>query len=260
MIRRIVMKSKTALTLNRLTGLLLGMVLTAGYAAAQKPDPSPSPSPKPKAASSPAPQAEEQTVGDYILTSSIEVGVRGLRVRGDSNKYRSDLNYHAGVRVFDSSFLLRSKDNHGGAFDTLLFNSSGWGGDPNGYFRANMEKHGLYRLDINFRRFKYFNNLANLALGQHTRNTQHKFGDFDLTILPENERIKFYFGFSPDFVSGPALTTFHVQGDEFVLPTHVQSNAKNFRAGVDAKVLGFDLSFLQGVRYFKDNTSVTGFP
>ena len=40
----------------------------------------------------------------------MEFGYRGLRVGGDLNKYRSDLNYKAGPRVFDSSFLMRARD------------------------------------------------------------------------------------------------------------------------------------------------------
>ena len=50
-----------------------------------------------------------EDAGNYTITSSIEVGYRGIRVDGDLNKYRSDLNYKAGPRLFDSSFLVRAK-------------------------------------------------------------------------------------------------------------------------------------------------------
>ncbi len=36
-----------------------------------------------------------------------------------------------------------------------------------------------------------------------------------------------------------------------------ETRANNFRAGIDARLLGFDLSLLQGARYFKDNSSYT---
>lgn len=248
------MKNKTALGLNCLLGFLVGISLMGGSALAQGSNPSPSPSPE--ATANGDPQNQEQVVGDYLLTSSIEVGVRGLKLEGSGDKYRSDLNYHPGVRIFDSSFLMRSKDNQGVLFDSLLFNSSGWGGDPNGYFRANVEKTGIYRLDVNYRRFKYFNRVSTISLGQHNFNTRHKFGDFDLTLLPQNERIKFYLGFSPDQSSGPGLTTTRFSGDEFPILTNQETRANNFRAGVDAKVLGFNLSFLQGLRYFKDDSSL----
>jgi hypothetical protein len=39
---------------------------------------------------------------------------RGLSVDGDHNKYRSDLNYSAGPRLFDTSFLMKAKDGQDG--------------------------------------------------------------------------------------------------------------------------------------------------
>ena len=71
-----------------------------------------------------------EDAGDYTVISSIEFGYRGLSVDGDLNKYQSDLNYKAGPRLFDSSFLMKSKDGKGELFDTLLVTSTGWGADP----------------------------------------------------------------------------------------------------------------------------------
>ena len=208
--------------------------------------------------SSPEPEVK---LGDYNLVSSIEVGVRGLRISGSDEKYRSDLNYRPGLRLFDSSFLLKRKDSEGHAFDELLVSTSGWGSDPTGYTRVNVLKAGVYRFDANVRRSKYFNALTPLAnplvqnVGQHTQNTRHQFGDYDLTLLPENERLKFHLGFSRDTRSGPAITTVRFGGDEFAVGSNQEMRANNFRAGADGKLLGFDLSFLQGVRYFKDDTN-----
>src|SRR5262245_8064476 len=55
-----------------------------------------------------------QTVGDdagnFTIVSSIEFGYRGQRVDGDVNKFKSDLNYKAGPRLFDTSFLMKAKN------------------------------------------------------------------------------------------------------------------------------------------------------
>jgi hypothetical protein len=188
--------------------------------------------------------------------------VRGLSVSGNDNKYRSDLNYSSGVRLFDSSFLLRSKDGSGGPFDEFLVNSSGWGGDPHGYTRVSIEKSGVYRFDANIRRARYFNALRSLAnplntpVGQHTSNTRHNFSDFDFTGLPENRKVKFYLGYSRDTREGPGTTTLRFGGDEYGVNTNTETRANNFRAGIDARLLGFDLSLLQGARYFRDNSSL----
>ena len=233
-------------------GLLIAVLLLSAAAVdAQQPAPSPSPT------------AFDDNLGNYNVVSSLEVGVRGLSVSGNDNKYRSDLNYSNGVRLFDSSFFLRSREKTGLAFDEFLVNTSGWGGDPHGYTRISVEKSGVYRFDGSVRRSRYFNALASIAnplnapIGQHTSNTRHNFSDFDLTGLPENRKLRFYVGYSRDTREGPGTTTARFGGDEYAIDSNSDTRANNFRAGIDASVLGFDLSLLEGARYFKDNSSYT---
>lgn len=153
------MKRNVAIAL-RLLGLALVLVLMAGAATAQQPSPSPKKSDETKTERST--EAGEEA-GDYIVTSSIEFGYRGISVDGDLNKYKSDLNYKAGPRLFDSSFLMKSKDGKGDLFDTLLITSTGWGADPNGQMRMSVEKPAWYRFDGTYRRFKYFRFLNSFA-------------------------------------------------------------------------------------------------
>lgn len=220
-----------------------------------------------------APVEAGETAGDYTITSSIEVGYRGLRVDGDVNKYKSDLNYKAGPRLFDTSFLLRSTDGKSGLIDTFLVTSSGWGADPQGQMRISVEKSKWFRFDGSYRRFKYYRFLNNFAnpnwifsggftrppdpvTGEHGYNTYQKLGDFDLTILPKNERIKFYLGYSPERYSGPAFTNYHAGGNDFMLLSELRSRANDFRVGADARVGPIDLSFLQGFRRFRDDSFI----
>src|SRR6266487_5015580 len=156
------MKDKFTNRLVMLTGVVLGTLLVMGIARAQAPSPSPTPKKSTTTAPQPAPQPGEDA-GNNVIISTIEVGARGLRVGGDVNKYRSDLNYNAGVRLFDSSFLARSKDGKGGLFDTLLVTSTGWGADPNGHLRISIEKPKWYRFEGQYRRFHYFRFLNNFA-------------------------------------------------------------------------------------------------
>lgn len=239
-----------------LASVIFVLVLGAAVVYAQQPT-TPTPSP------SPATSASDDNLGNYNVVSSLELGVRGLSVSGSDNKYRSDLNYGNGFRLFDSSLFLRSKEKAGGAFDEFLVNTSGWGADPHGYTRVSVEKSGFYRFDANVRRSRYFNALASIAnplnapVGQHTSNTRHNFSDFDFTGLPENRKIKFYLGYSRDTREGPGTTTARFGGDEYAVNLNSDTRANNFRAGIDARLLGFDLSLLQGARYFKDNSSYT---
>ena len=230
------MKEKTTFGLLFLFGLVLGILLMAMDARAQSP-------------------GAQSSAEPYKVTSSIEVGLRGVSVDGNADKFRSDLNYQPGVRLFDSSFLMQS--NGGGGpklFDSLLMNSSGWGGDPSGYFRLNADKTGSYRFDANVRRFDYFNSLRNFALNQHIADTRHTMGDFDLTLLPQNQHVKFTLGYSMDRSHGPTITTYDYQRDEYPVLAPLHREGNDYRVGVDARIGPLDLSFQQGLRYFKEDT------
>jgi len=270
------MKSNAINLLRILPGLMLALTLVSGIASAQQPSPSPTPKKSDAKKSNTKATSTEvgEDAGNYTVISSIEVGVRGLRVDGDHNKYKSDLNYSAGARLFDTSFLMKSKDGKGDLFDTLLVTSTGWGADPYGNMRINVEKPKWYRLEGTYRRFKYFRFLNNFAnpnwvfspasfsvppnpvTGKHGYNTHTQLGDFDLTILPKNDNIRFNLGYSPERYSGPAFTTYHIGGNEFNLLSHLKSRANDFRVGADGKVGPIDFSFLQGFRRFRDDSFI----
>src|ERR1043166_2231827 len=263
------------------TALLIALAATATWAqqpaAVGKPSPAAKPSPSPEKsaaaktqASTPKKSGEE---GDYKVVSSIEIGYRGLRVDGDLNKYQSDLNYKTGPRLFDTSLLMQAKAGKKAFLDNLLLTSTGWGADPHGHLRFSAEKSKWFRFDGQFRRFQYYNFLDNLAdpntanttgtvvvlpaaTGRHGYNIKQQMGDFDVTILPKNERIRFTFGYSPERYSGLAFTTYHNGGGEFFFPGQANSRANDFRVGADWKLGPVDFSFLQGFRRFTDDSVV----
>lgn len=199
--------------------------------------------------------AGQNSNGNYTVTSTAEAGIRGITIDGNADKYRSDQNYQPGFRLFESSLLMRSNDNNGMLFDTLLINSQGWGGDPTGYFKVNADKTKYYRFDANFRKAAYFNSLRNFALNQHTYNTDHKFGDFDLTLMPQNQNVRITLGYSLDRVNGDSATTYDFARDEFPVFAPVRTEANEYRIGVEGKVWVFDYSALQGFRHYKEDTT-----
>ncbi|HTG94851.1 MAG TPA: hypothetical protein VL866_19805 [Pyrinomonadaceae bacterium] len=274
------MKSDFA-TLPRVLLTPMIVVMLAGVAYSQKPATNSTPSAnvsEVKKSTAPATKEEPtstttgEDAGNYTVTSSIEFGYRGFSMDGDEQKYKSDLNYKAGPRLFDSSFLMRSKDK--GLFDTMLVTSTGWGADPTGNLRLSVENPRWYRFDATYRRFKYFRYLNNIAnpnwpftpiavpanpeVGLNRFNTKTTMGDFDLTLLPKNEIIKFYIGYSPERYNGPATHMYHSGGNEFFLPVDLQSRANDFRVGADAKLGPVDFSFMQGFRRFRDDSTVVG--
>src|SRR6266498_727954 len=268
------MKSNVSNMLRILSGFTLVLFMVAGHIRAQQTSPSPKPADT-KTQSSTNQNSNGDQVGNYDVISSIEVGYRGISVDGDENKYKSDLNYKAGPRLFDTSFLLKAKDGkNGGPFDTFLITSTGWGADPYGQMRISAESKKWYRFDGSYRRFKYFRFLnsfvnpnwvfspANFSVppnpvtGEHGYNTRQQLGDFDLTILPKNELIRFNVGFSPERYSGPAYTNYHQGGNDFLLLSELRSRANDFRFGADGKVGPIDYSFLQGFRRFRDDSFI----
>ena len=262
------MNSKVTHMLRGLVGLMTALALAALTATAQQPSPSP-PQKDAAAKTQSSTPTDGDEAGDYTVTSSIELGYRGLRVGGDINKYQSDLNYKAGPRLFDTSFLMQAKEGQGSLFDTLLVTSTGWGGDPQGHMRFSMEKSSLYRLDGNYRKFKYFRSVNNFAnpfyvppslpsnqeKGWHSSNNEQQVGDFDLTLLPKNERVSFRVGYSPTRYTGPAFTSWHYGGDDFVILSNAKSRSDEFRVGADWKLAGIDFSLLQGHRRFRDEST-----
>lgn len=207
---------------------------------------------------SPSPTPER----DYTLSASVEFGARGLDVNGDDNKYRSDLNYRAGFRLFDSTFLLETKRPERLGFDSLLVTASGWGSDPTGSFRLNAGRNGGYNFDANVRRVRYFNHINKNAInestfdGQHNFNTLHHFGDLDLTVFPESPDFRLKLGYSFNNTEGPGSSTLRFRSDQFVVDSTIKTRSDDFRGGVEGKLLGFDLGFNYGHRNFRDRTSL----
>jgi hypothetical protein len=194
----------------------------------------------------------------FSVTASTEIGARWVDVNGAENKFRSDLNYRRGFRLFDSSIYVEDKGDGGKAFDSAMFQGSGWGADPSGMFRANVEKNGMYRFDANVRRVGFFNNLNNHAIGAtrinyHNYDTRRNFGDLDLTILPENPNFRFRIGGGYNLQSGTYTITSR-SSDAFPVTAFADADAYDFRAGADGKLLGFNLSGTYGFRSFRNRT------
>jgi hypothetical protein len=242
-------KMKNASLLRQIVLTIVCIVFAAGGIAAQKPTPTPTPGPPP-----------EVMWGGYKVTSASEFGWRFRSLDGNENKYRSDLNYKAGFRLFDTNLLLERDSGKGQIFDSLLISSSGWGSDPTGSLRVNMEKIGAYKFNADVKRVNYFNNLYNFvnpvpfASSEHFQDLSHTFGDFDVTILPQNETIRFTAGISFNKVRGPAGSTDRFFSDEFPINMNTKINSTDLRVGAEGKLFGFDWGLTQGYRTFNDRS------
>jgi hypothetical protein len=237
---------------NNISFLLFFAAASLLFAAhglrAQTPSPTPTPAP-----------SEPTTFMGYDVTSSFELGVRGLSVNGNDNKYRSDFNYRPGFRLFDSSFLLENKDGKSKLIDSMLVTSSGWNADPSGFTRISVERVGFYRFDSNIRQVVYFNNLNNHARNGHTADIRHNFGDFDLTLYPKSDKLKIRLGAGFNKSNGSGSITSRAYSDEFPVTSSVDNGSTDLRAGLDTSLFGFNMSLSYGYRHFRDNTRYSTF-
>jgi hypothetical protein len=213
----------------------------SGQAQAQPSTQTPAPSPEVKA--------------PYVINWSTEFGWRFKGVEGNQNEYRSQLDYDRGMRLFSGNFFARPGNGSGPLFDNLLVNSVGWGGDPTQYTHAQIDKAGWYRFIATYRRFAYFNDLANLALGQHTADTTYEIGDFNLTLFPQNRRFSAYLGYSLERIKGNSMVTYDYSRNEFPILSPFNTRADDYVFGVNARLWIFDIGFEQGFRFFKNDTT-----
>lgn len=258
---------KSFVTRLALTASALFLLVAPGGRAQQ---PAPTPTPEADAGA-----AEPSQLGNYNISSSLEFGVRGVEVNGSHDKYRSDLNYQPGFRVFDSSLLVRSREAGGGPlFDELLVTSSGFGGDPQGSVRVNAQKGRWYKFDSSFRRNRYDNfinccnqsqvrlpGVAATGRGEHFAQTTHKFGDLDLKLLPTRRDFRFNFGYTFDRYDGEGGSSLSYARDDFQLARAPwQSRSNEVRGGVEARVGKLDLAFTQGYRWYRDESAFVSGP
>jgi hypothetical protein len=201
--------------------------------------------------------ARGQNAGDYNIVNSFEAGYRFADIVGNRGKYRSDVNYLNGLRLFASSFSMNSKDGHGAYFDEILLNTQGLGNDPYEFANLRIQKNKLYRYDLLWRLNEYYNPAFPIAEERHFRNTVRTQQDQDLILLPQS-KIRFRFGYSRNNQNGPGLSTvllFDSRGDVFTPFMNIRRLWNEFRVGNDIEFGGFKFSWLHAWDNFKEDST-----
>ncbi|MDT8067851.1 MAG: hypothetical protein ROO76_06750 [Terriglobia bacterium] len=191
-------------------------------------------------------EPEGKVSGNYVVTQSVEFGVRFADNNGSDGTYESMVGLHTGPRLLDQTLSMRSINHIGSVFDSLWMSSFGYGGDPERATRLRMYKNhwydfaASYRYDINS--FDY-NLLANPlvpanvyapnSISPHFMNTRRNFGDFNLTIAPQSP-MRLRLGYSRNNNEGPAATSYH-EGTEIMLNENFRNRSDRYQLGVDWK-------------------------
>ncbi len=209
--------------------------------------------------------------GEYNVQQTIEFGYRDSMVNGNIDNYDTFENLGSGMRLFNYTLDMRSRDHKGFLFDNLTLSNFGYGGDPNDVTRLHISKNKWYEFNAMFRRDKNFwdyNLLANplnpassvpaLAIvnSPHAMDLVRRMQDYSLTLFPES-RLRFRLGYSHNVNEGPGFATLDGGTEPLLAETyHYTTNA--YRAGVDYRFFPkTTLSFDELLTYFKQDNSVT---
>ncbi|MBM3738289.1 MAG: hypothetical protein FJW39_21105 [Acidobacteria bacterium] len=196
--------------------------------------------------------------GGYNFTNSFEAGARGLSTSGNELRYRSDVNFRSGVRLFGSRLAIHSKEGHGKWFDEISLSTQGLGNDPYQFSSLRVQHNRWYRYDMLWRINDYVNpGLTGGLLPGHVLNTRRQWQDHDFVFLP-GAPIKFLAGYSRNSQDGPALSTgqfFDSRGDEFAHFGNIGRRQSEYRAGFEANAAGFKLIVLRGWQRYNEDTA-----
>jgi hypothetical protein len=216
--------------------------------------------PTPEVAGSPRGEAW----GNYNIVDSFETGYRFATTGGDTEMYRSAVNYGNGIRLFSSYFAMNSKDGHGGWFDSITATTQGLGNDPYESAMFRIEKKRTYLYEMNWRFNDYFNPglVTGGASGDHLLDTQYTMQDHDFTLFPDSN-LKFFLGYTGTSQTGPGITTAQpVTGlDVVALFADIRRVRHEYRVGNEFRLLGVRVNWLHGWDDFKEDTpasSVSG--
>lgn len=198
-----------------------------------------------------------ENVGDYNIVQSWELGYRFTSVGGSDDEYRSDVNYHDGIRLLSSSLTVNSKDGKGKWFDEITLTTQGLGNDPYEAATLRVQKNQWYRYDLLWRQNDYFNPGLTTANGAHLEDTTYSWQDHDLTLLPQNW-FRVRLGYSRVTQDGPALTSeqeFNSQGNVYPIFRNIRQQFNEYRLAGDVVKKGFRLTVQKRWEYFKDDTT-----
>jgi hypothetical protein len=214
----------------------------------------------------PAPVEEQAPQSPY----DVEVGVRTLRVNGNEDLYRTQINERSGILL--RSFTLLTSEPAGASFvDRLRIDVSELGAAPGGSLRIEANKLDSFRFTLHYRQNNAFSALpafANPLLGlgiipgQHiydrTRNTLKA----ELELLPRG-RVTPFIGLSLDRLHGPGSSTYALGENEFRLSQNLKESAQELHLGTGFSFGSVHGSVTQGWRRLRSSelwtlTSPTG--
>ena len=201
-------------------------------------------------------EGKPRTWGIYTVQESVELGGHIAGINGNQATYNTFTDVQSGPRILGENLYMTAPPDTAVLFDSLSFESFGFGGDPEDLARLRVKKQkvynlvALYRRDKNFWDFNLFanplanNNTAGLQNGSgefspflsnspHEQITTRQMGDLSLTLFPQS-KLSFRFGISRNNNEGMIDSSLH-EANEIDLSSFSRLRNDRYSIGVDYK-------------------------
>ena len=200
------------------------------------------------------------------IPMEFELGYRFVKVSGNDDMYRSQINDRPGVLL--RSLNWASTAPLDGVLDYFRIDAADIGAGPAGALRMSAGQVDRFRLDFSWRRTDLFSALpafANPLLdegiipGQHTYNRSRDIYDATLQIFP-GKTLTPILGFTRNIYRGPGTTTYHVGENEFLLNEGVRAIDDEYRIGLALNTTAVQGAVIQGYRSYRYTNTVSLVP
>jgi hypothetical protein len=193
----------------------------------------------------------------------VEVGFRVVRVSGDSDEYRTQINERPGILLRNVTFATSDFDGRTSLIDHLRVDGSDLGAGPAGALRLEAGRARLWSLRFSYRHADFFSALPDFANplfptvipGQHTIDRVRDLYDAEIELLP-GHIITPLIGYTRNTYSGPGRTTYHVGEDEFRLASNLDDIDQEVRVGANFAAGPVSGRIVQGWRQFRETESL----
>lgn len=169
---------------------------------------------------------------DDGLSFNMQLGFRGVDIKGEETKYKEDVDLSKGVRLFNFSLQYLPKGNFKKYVDQVEIQLTNLFGDPFQSIDFHIVKYGTYNLNYSRRTSSYY---------YHDIQPDKDLHNFDFDRIRDNANLKvwlckrshFFFDFDRITKKGDSTTSMDISHDEFQLAKQVDEDSKTFTFGLD---------------------------
>ncbi len=201
-----------------------------------------------------APEIAYRPWGLYNTNFTIELGGQLVDVDGNDEVYESQLNYRDGFKVF--SFDIQGKGAGDAFFTGFYLRGGGWVNEPYSWAHFGFSKDRWFDFRGSFRESEYNWFFPGFARTQHFNDTERRFQDYRLTLLPKR-KFRGKLGYSRNSSFGPTFTTFDFSRGEFPVFEPLGQTYDEYSLGVEGNISRWLLSFEYGYRFFRNDRFLT---